>query len=123
MSDAELQELVQLLKQLLSYQLLGQLRLSALPLIAEEVLARLAPPGPQGTAQPQPAILVTLDQIAAAVGRSKRTLEKYRARMPAPVFKGGRGRAALWDWSAIRPWLEAQFGIPLDEKMPWARRT
>ncbi len=52
---------------------------------------------------------VTLQQIAATVNRSKRTLEGYKSEMPAPAIKGGDGQPAEWDWNEIRPWLEAKF--------------
>jgi hypothetical protein len=65
-----------------------------------------------------PRQLVDLDQIAALVRRSKRTLEKYTRRMPAPVVEGGGGRAHLWDYPTVRPWLIATFRVPLPEQLP-----
>lgn len=65
---------------------------------------------------------VTLDQAAAMVRRSKRTLERYKKRhrvpMPAPHVKGGGGRPAFWAWDEIRPWLEQEFGFRLPEEFP-----
>ncbi len=69
----------------------------------------LAPPAEQ---------LVTLDQIAAMVRRSKRGMEDHRAEMPAPRVAGRRGRAALWAWGEVRPWLEAYFEQQLPERFP-----
>jgi len=68
------------------------------------------------------ATLVTLDQIAASVGRSKRTLEKYRSRMPEPQVLGTGGKPHLWHWPTVRPWLEAEFQIELDPDQPLPRR-
>lgn len=61
---------------------------------------------------------VTLDQCAAMVHRSKRTLECYRARMPDPEVLGGGGRSALWTWARVRPWLVKCFGVNLPERYP-----
>jgi hypothetical protein len=67
--------------------------------------------------------MVTLDQAAAAVHSNKRTLERMKDRegFPAPAVKGKPGRAYLYDWSRLRPWLESEFNIRLPEKFP-ARR-
>lgn len=63
--------------------------------------------------------LVTLDQAAALVHRSKRTLDGYRARgLPVPRVRGRRGQPHLWVWGDIRPWLEATFGPRLPETFP-----
>jgi hypothetical protein len=68
---------------------------------------------------------VTLDQIAAAVSRSKRTLEKLKTRsnnpLPSPEVEGGGGKPDEWDWSKIRPWLEAEYSRKLPEKYPSIR--
>lgn len=61
---------------------------------------------------------VTLDQIAAIVRRQKRSLEKYRGRMPRPASAGGHGRPTLWAWADVRPWLEETFGLPLPDCFP-----
>jgi hypothetical protein len=70
--------------------------------------------------------LVTLDQIAAAVNHSKRTLErrKTRGELPPPDVEGGGGRADRWEWSTIRPWLMKTFKLPkpLPERFPGNRR-
>jgi hypothetical protein len=64
--------------------------------------------------------LVTLDQAAAFVHRSKRTLERYKTngKLPAPSVEGGGGRPNLWEWSVIRLWLTETFNIPLSERFP-----
>jgi hypothetical protein len=66
----------------------------------------------QGVA-PAPDQYVTLDQAAAMVHRSKRTLERYKSRksdpLPDPDISGGGGRADEWKWSTMRPWLERAF--------------
>ncbi len=62
--------------------------------------------------------LVTLQQAAAMVSRSKRTLERKKVRMPLPRVEGGGGKPAEWAWSELRPWLEKEFGRPLPEKFP-----
>jgi hypothetical protein len=68
----------------------------------------------------QDGVLVTLDQAAAVVGVSKRTLErlKARGRLPEPFRKGGRGEAGLWRWCDIRPALTAVAKRPLPFRFP-----
>jgi hypothetical protein len=62
---------------------------------------------------------VTLNQMAAMVQKSKKTLEKYKDRLPAPIVKvaARSGRADLWLWSDARPKLAELFGTPL-KKLP-----
>jgi hypothetical protein len=69
--------------------------------------------------------LVTLDQASGIVHKSKRTLERYKTNgtLPDPTFEGGGGRAALWNWRTLRPWLEQEFGIKLPETFPANRRS
>jgi hypothetical protein len=64
--------------------------------------------------------LVTLAQVAAAVHKSKRTLEdrKTKGTLPEPVVEGGGGKTALYDWKVMRPWLEREFGMILPERFP-----
>lgn len=63
--------------------------------------------------------LVTLQQCAAIVNRSKRTLERHKKRMPKPaVFGGGRGKPDEWEWSIVRTWLQQHFGRELPERFP-----
>jgi hypothetical protein len=66
---------------------------------------------------------VTLDQMAAAVNRTKRALEKYKDRrlhpqdfLPDADIQGGGGKPDEWKWSTARPWLEKVFGKRLPEK-------
>ncbi|MFI5457595.1 MAG: hypothetical protein ACHRXM_19305, partial [Isosphaerales bacterium] len=62
--------------------------------------------------------LVTLDQAAARVHRSKRTLERYKTKgtLPEPTVEGGGGKFALYDWKIMRPWLTKEFGVILPER-------
>ena len=64
--------------------------------------------------------LVTLNQAAAMVHNHKRTLERFikAGKFPRPTVEGGAGRAAMWDWSVIRPWLEDEYNIPLPAGFP-----
>jgi hypothetical protein len=80
----------------------------------------MAEPSDEGVAQ-----LVTLDQIAAAVHRSKRTLEKYKTRernpLPSPDVEGGGGKPDEWKWLTVRRWLEDEFKHDLPERFPSGR--
>jgi len=73
---------------------------------------------------PSPDGYVTLDRMAASVGRSKRTLEKLKARqqnpLPAPDIEGGGGMADYWLWAKVLPWLESQYRRKLPERCPAA---
>jgi hypothetical protein len=64
--------------------------------------------------------LVTLDQAAAMVSRSKRTLEKYKSKesFPRPAVEGGGGKPDFWHWTDMRRWLEGEFDVELPEKHP-----
>jgi hypothetical protein len=62
--------------------------------------------------------LVTLDQCAAMVNRSKRTLENYKKTMPRPKVLGGGGKPHEYAWSEMRPWLEKRFGRSLPVTYP-----
>jgi hypothetical protein len=54
--------------------------------------------------------LVTLDQAAALVNRSKSALRHYRAKgMPAPVVRGKKGQPNEYRLSEMLPWLEKTF--------------
>lgn len=60
---------------------------------------------------------VTLQQCAALVKRSKRTLERWKTddhEFPTPNVLGGDGKADEWLWSEIRPYLEKKS----DRKLP-----
>jgi hypothetical protein len=69
---------------------------------------------------------VTLDQAAAIVQRSKRTLRRKKdaqgSTMPRPDAEGGGGKPDEWIWSKLRPWLENEFGKKLPEKHPSGAR-
>ncbi len=67
--------------------------------------------------------LVTLDQAAAVVGRSKRSLELYlqRGDLPRPDLPGGGGKAHRWYWNTLRPALEKHFRPDLPLKFPASR--
>ena len=80
----------------------------------QSLLAPALPPAPQ---------LVTLDQCAAICRRTKRRLRDFIGRgLPAPVNETTRrgNQAKLYDWDAVRPWLEWQFGLALPERFPGA---
>lgn len=68
---------------------------------------------------------VTLGQMAALVQRSKRTLEKWKARrknpLPPPDIEGAGGRPDEWDWSKVRPWLEQDSKRQLPNRFPSLR--
>lgn len=64
--------------------------------------------------------LITLDQAAALVQRSKRTLERYKKKLPPPRVKGGGGRPTEWSYADIRLWLEKEFGRRLPAQFPAA---
>jgi hypothetical protein len=70
---------------------------------------------------------VTLDQMAAMVGRSKKTLEregkKKTSKMPRPDVQGGGGKPHEWKWSQVRPWLMKRYGRALPEQFPTGRRV
>jgi hypothetical protein len=62
---------------------------------------------------------VTMDQAAACVNRSKKTLERHLKKgMPKPDVEGGGGRPHEWKWSTLRPWLERTFGKSLPQRFP-----
>lgn len=61
---------------------------------------------------------VTLQQAAAMVSRSKKTLERRKKEMPAPKVSGGGGKPDEWAWSELRPWLEKEFERSLPERFP-----
>jgi hypothetical protein len=67
---------------------------------------------------------VTLNQAAAPIHRSKRTLERYKTngKLPEPAVEGGGGKPDLYDWKVMRPWLESEFRMILPEVHPANRR-
>lgn len=93
--------------------------MAALEDIAER-LARWQAPAAPADSPPEPCNLVTLDQAAATVNKQKRALEYYKTKgtLPNPAVEGGGGKAALYDWAIIGPWLTKQFGMQLPERFP-----
>jgi hypothetical protein len=67
--------------------------------------------------------LVTLDQAAAVVQQSKRTLERYvgNNRLPKPDLPGGGGRPHRWYWQNLKPALERHFRPNLPARFPSSR--
>lgn len=65
--------------------------------------------------------LVTLNQAAGIVRKSKRTLEGWRQELPPPDVIGGHGKANLWRWSKLKPALENKAGLKLPEQFPTSR--
>ena len=67
--------------------------------------------------------LVTLDQAAAMVHRSKRSLQRHvhKGDLPKADIKGGFGKASRWYWSNLRPSLEKLFVPDLPKKFPYSR--
>jgi len=68
--------------------------------------------------------LVTLSEAAAIVNRGKRTLERLKTagQLPDPAVEGGGGRADLYDWKVMRPWLESKFCRKLPVAFPSKNR-
>lgn len=65
--------------------------------------------------------LVTLQQAAAMVSRSKKTLERRKAKdlkFPMPKVAGGGGKPDEYAWSEMRKYLEAEFDRNLPEHFP-----
>lgn len=67
-----------------------------------------------------PRYLVSLKQMAAIVGKGKRTLEtrKTKGLFPMPDVEGGSGKSDEWDWNVVRPILEKEFSRQLPEVFP-----
>jgi hypothetical protein len=85
-----------------------------------------APDNPEHQSEPVEAPdLITLDQAAALVHKTKRALEyhKTKGKLPAPFKEGGGGKPGLYDWKVMGPWLEKEFGIPQPVKYPRLRES
>lgn len=67
--------------------------------------------------------LVTLLQAAAMVSRSKKTLERRKAKpgFPMPRVAGGGGKPDEYAWSEMRRYLESEFDRTLPEQFPAAQ--
>jgi len=65
---------------------------------------------------------VDLDQAAALVNRSKKTLERALVKkiMPPPDIEGGGGKKHEWVYAKLRPWLETSYGKVLPNRPPRA---
>ena len=63
---------------------------------------------------------IDLDQAAALVSRSKKTLERKlrEGSMPMPDIEGGGGKKHEWVYSKLRPWLENEYGRVLPTRPP-----
>jgi len=70
-----------------------------------------------------PECLVTLQQAAPFVNRSKRTLERLKKRkgFPRPRIVGGGGKPHEYVWSELRTFLVAYYGRGLPETFPAQR--
>jgi hypothetical protein len=65
--------------------------------------------------------LITLQQAAAMVSRSKKTLERRKAddaKFPMPRVAGGGGKPDEYAWPEMRLYLEEQFDRKLPEHFP-----
>jgi len=102
--------------------------LAGFPFLADS-LAALPADADAGELRPmaadddRPDDLVTLDQAAAVVGQSKRTLERYLQRedLPTPDLPGGGGKPHRWYWSNLRPKLQEHFRPDLPARYPASR--
>lgn len=63
---------------------------------------------------------IDLDQAAALVNRSKKTLARALKtnKMPQPDVEGGGGKKHEWAYAKLRPWLESTYGRMLPERPP-----
>jgi hypothetical protein len=68
----------------------------------------------------KPEYYVTLLQMAAILGKGKRTLERLKGagKLPPPAVKGGKGKADEWRWSEVRSTLEKEFARQMPEVFP-----
>lgn len=101
----------------------GRVRAARLNVSQAASETELKPPVTEERKAIVPDELVTLDQAAAVVGQSKRTLERYlqRGDLPRPDLPGGGGKAHRWYWSTLRPALEKHFRPDLPVKFPASR--
>lgn len=111
------------------------------PLEVASSTSALAPSPPSGAAphSPSPPVnpppsevpetahqYVTLDQMAALVNRSKKTLEralnKRGSTMPRPDVEGAGGKPHEWLWPHILPWLKDTYPRRFPERFPTGSR-
>ncbi len=84
----------------------------------EALTAGKAPEGEYKSAEAPAEVpeLVTLDQAAALVNRSARTLERYKKRgLPRPFVLGGGGKPHEYRLDEMREWLQKTFKRPIPE--------
>jgi hypothetical protein len=87
--------------------------------VMTDILSRRIPNKPEAVTDGASVdCLVTLQQAAAMVNRSKRSLERAVPNMPMPRVQGAGGKPSEWEWSELRPWLETEYGRPLPERFP-----
>jgi hypothetical protein len=65
-----------------------------------------------------------MDQAAALVSRSKKTLERELSeeKMPAPDVEGGGGKPHEWLYAKLKPWLEQNYSRILPDRPPSSLR-
>jgi hypothetical protein len=101
---------------------LSDLRMAVCEWAKRRRLASPEPPAGAAGVMTLPDQYVTLDQVAALVNRSKKTLERLladeKSKMPKPDVEGGGGKPHEWLWSKLRPWLEEKFNRKLPEHFP-----
>lgn len=78
----------------------------------------------KGASISAPPQYVTLDQMAAISGKSKRSLERWitHGKLPSPDVEGGGGKANEWLWSEVREILERETKKPMPERYPTLRK-
>jgi hypothetical protein len=72
----------------------------------------------EATGDGEPPDYIDLDQAAALVGRSKRTLERRLSARnnpmpPADIDRGGGGKKNEWIYATLKPWLEKEYSRKL----------
>jgi predicted DNA-binding transcriptional regulator AlpA len=79
-------------------------------------------PHPTEISSPVTHDMIDLDQAAALVNRSKRTLERAQKdqtkKMPLPSIQGIGGRKSEWRYSELKPWLETEYDRKLPDRPP-----
>ena len=71
----------------------------------------------------EPPQYVTLDQMAALVNRSKKTLERLKKanKLPPPEVQGGGGKPDEWLWCNVREDLAKEYDRVMPERYPSQR--
>ncbi|HEV7299233.1 MAG TPA: hypothetical protein VGN72_07705 [Tepidisphaeraceae bacterium] len=67
-----------------------------------------------------PGDLISMDQAAALVGRTKRTVQGWNEidPMPLPEVEGGGGKRHEYSYAKLKPWLEQHSGRKLPDQLP-----